>query len=452
MKEILNQIKSQPLESPIVAYKPNSWQEKIELIHTAVLEKKTRIFAVIGESNAGKSTFSQFLYASSQEPIQCCKMSVSPLFSEEELLTQISEQLKSPPMPSLTEFIQQCTTQQQPVLLIIDNAHYLTQTFLQKLITTMHYSSEPSYFHLCLVANPTVLSTIALLDQDIFKNPVEMIQLKDLEETEACEYIRYRLYAQLGELTEMRVKQFYELTDGSIMGINTQLKSFFNLTMASPLQTTKRVKMMVGYSALAFCTLGAIGLAFLMQSHQDFSSLIVHKITVPAIIEKPLLSNIPSMNVAVVRQIMQPALLKKAELQMEDDNDAPVNQVVMDKVLVIPKVIQQKHIPQKVVMTPKHPVHVAVKSNLISSSKGYYTIQVLASKNQADLHRFAQKYQLQKNMSIFQSQKNGQHWYVLTLGSYPKHQSAVNAIKTLPSAITKLNPWIRPFADLKALG
>ena len=57
-----------------------------------------------------------------------------------------------------------------------------------------------------------------------------------------------------------------------------------------------------------------------------------------------------------------------------------------------------------------------------------------------------------KNIKINLTKRNGNDWYVLTLGEFRKREQAQDAVKHLPVKLVQLNPWIRQIGQLKVIG
>lgn len=79
----------------------------------------------------------------------------------------------------------------------------------------------------------------------------------------------------------------------------------------------------------------------------------------------------------------------------------------------------------------------------------YYTIQIIATSNEAALRRFINENHLQNSAVYYQTQRNGSDWFTLIQGSFKSLSLAKGAIKKLASPLQKAEPWIKPIADIQ---
>lgn len=73
-----------------------------------------------------------------------------------------------------------------------------------------------------------------------------------------------------------------------------------------------------------------------------------------------------------------------------------------------------------------------------------YSIQLAARQNKADLTQFMQQHNLSGQTRIYQTQVNGQRWYVLLYGNFPSRTAAYAAVKQLPTNLQQPGFWVRP--------
>jgi DamX protein len=176
-------------------------------------------------------------------------------------------------------------------------------------------------------------------------------------------------------------------------------------------------------------------------------------------IEPILLSEVPPYFVEANRQDVLPTQLRRVELDRPSDNDDEAlidSEPVLDKVVVAPKVVHvtTTPAPKKSSVKSKPAVHAQIvkKASLKtahSALPGRYTIQLLASHNKATLQNFIVKNALTSKAKIRQMNKEGQLWYILTLGEFPQREHAGQAVLHLPKGIGQLKPWIRALSDFK---
>lgn len=87
--------------------------------------------------------------------------------------------------------------------------------------------------------------------------------------------------------------------------------------------------------------------------------------------------------------------------------------------------------------------------SLKSASSSNYTLQLSSSSNYDNLNAWAKKSNL-KNYVVYQTTRNGQHWYVLVSGVYASKDEAKRAVSTLPADVQAKNPWAKPIHQVQA--
>ena len=86
---------------------------------------------------------------------------------------------------------------------------------------------------------------------------------------------------------------------------------------------------------------------------------------------------------------------------------------------------------------------------IMSQSSDHYTIQIIATSNEAALQRFINKHNLQDSAVYYRTRRNGGNWFTLIQGSFKSLSLAKNAIKELASSLQLEEPWIKPIADIQ---
>ena len=79
---------------------------------------------------------------------------------------------------------------------------------------------------------------------------------------------------------------------------------------------------------------------------------------------------------------------------------------------------------------------------------GQYTLQLSGATHEAALNTWAKQQQL-GSYHIYQTQRNGQPWFVLVSGSYATPAKAKRAISALPDAVRAKSPWVKPVSQVK---
>ena len=438
------------------AFKPVSWFPKIEFIQRLILNNSVLI-ALLGEQGSGKTTFVNLLQAELAPEIKSFVVEATPSFDSITFLQQLKKSLTFSDEPSISNFISQSKEQGSHVLLIIDNAHYLSAIFIEE--------GSGCYFHVLLASDFSLVATLNTLAHDAYEDMIHSIEIGALSESETKAYVVRSLFPGLGGekiVTDKRMAQFYQLTEGNRVQIDRHMTTFFSN------ETKKLVRndYLSRYVNLAAAVLLAVTvITYIWHSNyiQAVPPQVITQTPLPIpVVELALSSDIPAYYVSAVRQALIATPLHLTELVAIDEQEGSIDEsmVVLDKVIVAPKVLPQqapkisavieKPTKIQVTATAKLSKRAALLKPIIEQSK--YTIQLLASHNKLKLQRFAQVHHLKNKTQLRQTQRLGKVWYVLTLGEYEQPQQAKKVVNKLPKNIAQFKPWVRPMSDLKVRG
>lgn len=458
------------------AFKPGAWLAKIDFINHLVLFNNV-LMVVLAEQGGGKTTFVKLLQSNLDTTIKSLVVNATTPFHKGQILSQIAQtfHLRTDESAGISNLIDQINERKAHVLIIIDDAHHIPDLFLHEVLSEIKKQGNSGFFHLCLVSDYSLASSLNRLDAESFKNLIHTIEPGSLSENETKTYL-------LGQMTSLnrtekamtakRLKQFYELTGGDIARINQEMMDFFNKDSVTTNKKANSISKRMSV-AISFVVVG-LASAYMWQNQALFSpSLVSQTDKKPALreitamskvapVEPPLVSEIPAFYLASIRQPVQPSPLKKAFDLDYDEDERTDNMVVMDKVLVIPKSIQKRTtvpadvLPSKLVaiqsvvkiekQQPQHQGH-----KIVATGKKV-TIQLLASRNRSDIQRFMASQKIEQPVQIRSVKRDGQVWYVLTMGEYVQLDEAKIVMNQLPTPLRQFKPWIRPVSGLIALG
>lgn len=86
-------------------------------------------------------------------------------------------------------------------------------------------------------------------------------------------------------------------------------------------------------------------------------------------------------------------------------------------------------------------------NNTIYIKDDEYTIQLSASSSIENLKKFVEKNNI-THYQIYETKRNNSKWFILIKGIYKSSDEAKKAIKSLPSALQKDNPWVKSGASV----
>lgn len=500
-------------------FKPSSWIATINFINHLVLFNNV-LMAVFAEPGNGKTTFGELLIHGIDRNITTLKINAHECFNEQHFLTQIAAFDEAYAEDSLNSYIQKINQKKKPVLIIIDDAHWVSEEFLSDVLKEIS-AYESNFFHVCLIADYSLAATLNDLEANHFNDKVHSMELGGLTESETKTYLSKNLPfpKQLDQvLTDKRLEQFNLITAGNIAQINKLMFNYFNPNQVKAEPKHKNVFMQWGIAAAALLIVSSgvylwqnpNGLDFIHIPSSASDSLVYNQVPSPSLI--------PAYSLEASREEVQPSPRKNLA-ELNDDEQRLEQMVVMDKVIATPKELNKKVASrdvsndpelddvdpallaeleqlvnaelmddQKVAQateladaTPTAPIlepqimtdaqaapemvsvipsaklaHVKTIPKKASSKKAIktakkspqkaamkaYTIQLMASHNKQDLIHFIKVNQL-KQAKIGSVNRDGEAWFVVTVGAYSKKEDALAAVKHLPSHLAKLNPWVR---------
>jgi type II secretory pathway predicted ATPase ExeA len=465
-----------------IIFEPASWLIKIDFIHQFVFNNNVLI-SILGDTGSGKSTFAQLLEDKLDRAIRPIRLTTQTIYVRETYIEELSTSLDLPGLTSIQEIVNSVNESQLKTLLIIDNAEQLPESFLKECLDALKQQEGAGCFHICLLSDFSLVKLTSKLARESFRDLIHSIELQPLSEDETKEYVLARLepaIIQQADLSDEAFHDFYQLTEGNIASINTQSLDFFKQKQGKKSFLPKHI---LSYSYIPVIAAVAMGTLYFMYTQLGINSAqpdIFAGTNMQAVeVELPLASEIPYYQLASSHQPMEMLSLQKAELQVadaspddSDSNTPPVKEdlVVMDKVVTIPdvklmnteathakkapivkptlkhaaSVLSQKKSPAKPAPSTPHVAHTQPAAN--------YTIQLLASRDKAELNRIAKRYASNVGVKVRRFNQNGVTWYVLTHGEFSQKQLAKNALTTLPQDLAKFKPWVRSTMSLDKIG
>ena len=170
-------------------------------------------------------------------------------------------------------------------------------------------------------------------------------------------------------------------------------------------------------------------------------------------------NNLPAMQAepAPETESMQPIMIsgKKPEPEKADEPEASVTTEPAEPP-VKPEPEAQPAAEPVMAETPESKPASAAETVFTADEKWImeqpvtnYTIQLLASGNEAALIRFINENNLQNSTKYFRTLRNEKDWYTLIQGSYDSSTAARDARKELSPGLQDLNPWVKSIEGIQ---
>lgn len=87
------------------------------------------------------------------------------------------------------------------------------------------------------------------------------------------------------------------------------------------------------------------------------------------------------------------------------------------------------------------------KQWILAQKSDLYILLFLGSKHKKEIINFAQDENIKGQFAVFETNRNGNEWYHLILGTFKNRDAAKLAIQQIPEQLNK--PWIRPIKDIQ---
>lgn len=463
------------INQPRVLFKPGSWLAKIDFINHLILFNNVLI-TVLSENNGGKTCFSTLLQNNLDQQVKAITLTVTVPCDRDQIMQEVTSQLHLNYTPSmdLTSIATQVNERKAHVVLMIDNAQHLPETFIREALLALKSQADFGFFHLCIVSDYSVVATLNHLVADEFSHLIHTIELGSLSENETRTYVLQRaMTARLIDrpLTEAQFKQFYQLTRGNLANINNTLKSFVTSCISEQKGENKLTVKRVSLAVAAVLVAGMSYLTFNGLYTTPQTQTLVEAMRDNALqnkqasedVSKQFSSQILSWEEASTRQFVYSGLPKQQQLDVPDGLEQSKTVALVDKVIVIPTIklktqqsttqtiITQASTESQLVSLPVFKKQLAVKKTVINHG-AKYTIQLVASRKKIDIQRLKASKPLLANTQIRQFTRNKSLWYILTIGEYTSRSEAQSHAKKLPSELVQLKPWIRSVSGLGMAG
>ncbi len=144
----------------------------------------------------------------------------------------------------------------------------------------------------------------------------------------------------------------------------------------------------------------------------------------------------------------EPAPAVSAPVKAPSTSVAAPTQAPKETASVAPKA-EVKAEPKSAAAAPAGASVTGDASAIKSAPGSHYTLQLSSSSNSANLNAWAKKENLQHYV-VYQTQRNGQPWYVLVSGVYATKDDAKRAVSALPADVQAKNPWAKPIHQVQS--
>ena len=507
------------VEHPFVEHADDAYlysDSQLEMTSNIIMEYLTNPATTIvltGEDGVGKTTFLRKVLRLGYQQYQFCTLRVNDETDFDFIESKIKQRWvlsdtnehSSVADLSIENYVITYLREHTHAVLIIDDAHFLDISTLDRLFTLKHRIGLACPLSLGFILageNTLKLAITELEDSNPACTQVYQINVRPFSREQTGHYIDHRFQrAGLEDeviFDEAKVTEIYKATLGNmrkihakaITALQNQCREDSLDDSLDPHITIRNPKPKIPVlliSILAIIGIGVYANTYMNRKNTD-------EIMVP--LEKPLASE-PTLSPIVHKSNSAPSL-QTPSLPLPNAPTAPTDtldittinapqtspaekpennvsllseslEVLDEKELEVLKDILVKK-TQGVEIKKIDPVEAITKSDAITNKpptinhpaattkgeswlKGLdpesYTLQVVATKSAKQLESLIKNEKLNSDYSYFDKQVNGTTYYVLVIGNYKTRDFALAAVDQLPANLKKNKPWPVPLKNIQ---
>jgi DamX protein len=447
------------------------------------------LLVVSGDYGVGKTRMAQALIDALNDIDDICFVEGQVTSDINSVLTDVYDQFE---LTSHEDFVDLCTKKSEQdglVVLIVDNAHHLSDKVILDLIGLLQESPE-SRLHLVLFSEPYLLDRLESINApDIILTD---FFLQKLSLVEAVDYLNFRMemadYLGPEIFVENKVEPWWRQSQGQLLQLHEYAHNKLLESVAKPQRPrgylSEKRGLPIPHIIAASALVGGLFFWYLYQgrdsksqvepvtssttlSSQSFtessstvaqpSSLAANPV---AAISPEATTSLASSSIAhrVDAETIQPAV-KQSVVPLVQTNDLQNGTVKQGKSEVGTSVKAEKKL--EVSSEPTKPV-AKVKTeapvvNEVKTTQGYsdqektilgwdaseYTLQLVGLSNEKAAREFIASQPNKKDLLLFRSKRAGKDWFVIVTGRYASSAKARQAIQNLADEQKRASPWPR---------
>lgn len=461
------------------------------------------LLVVAGNYGVGKTRMAQALIDALDDADDICFVEGQITSDIDSVLAEVVAQFELSGSLELIEFCKKKSEQDGLVVLIVDNAHHLTDDVILALINLLQ-ENQASRLHLVLFTEPHLLDRL-----DNINAPglvLTDLLLDKFSLTEAVDYLNFRMemadYLGPEVFTEGKVEPWWRQSQGQLLSLHEYAQEKLLASVASP-ESFKSAKssQLVPHIVATSILVGGLLLGYLYLGADSPSKEVDPAAVTPAPL-KPLTSAVSSVEpvihsqpaAAAIRSIssratpdahkIEPAQLngtpsapavsesnpvkpqvdavKQSVVPLAQTDSLDKNAIQKQKPISVSSQLSSKE-PQKVTVSSE-PSRVAIASKskdaevgLIKQASGLsdqektilgwgaseFTLQLVGLSNEKAARDFIAAQTNKKDLLLFKSLRQGKDWFVVVTGRFPTSAKARLAVQSLPDVQKVASPWPR---------
>lgn len=391
-------------------------------------------------------------------------------------------------LAELRRFSQVLANDKNSGVLLLDNAHYLDDRSLGALVSLVQGVEAAGHgMHLVFFAQPDLVSRIdelGLLDVSVYDFDIPLLSPSELSDfLKRHQEFRTETSPKLSAET---VQAIWSRSRG-VPGYSLRLMletARSTTSISKPLLRNIPVGHMVALSVLGIVLVWALllrnpdteqdrtvsELAFTnaqekpdsmreTASREVFKPTDFQPITPKAATVNPASTLTSNKSVGTVETEKEGKEIKEPLAAPEQNRtDGQVLEIELTPTPQVNKPTQHEHTASVTSEPPQGSVRNSVGENdsftadekfLLDQDPSSFTLQVMAASKQEHLVEFVASQENRDSLFLYQGQRGGKAWFIVTAGIYPNRESAAAAITNLPTEQKKGGPWPRQLQNIQ---
>ena len=447
----------------------------LEMTSNIIMEYLTNPATTIvltGERGVGKTTFLRKVLRLGYQQYQFCTVRVredTDFDFIEEKIKQRWElspaKVKSPVVDlSIENYVISYLREHPQAVLIIDDAHNLDSSTLDRLLTLKHRIGLacPAGMGFVLAGEPPLKVKITELEES---NPActqtYQIDVRPLNKDQTESYIQHRLATAGLEadnpLSESDISQIYDLSAGNIKKIHHEASRllrrqldqqiFHESTSAYPQQKNMSPRIL-----MAIFVVILLLVAFATYKHnqpQQNEQEIISLPQAPAI--APATNEVTEDEVPDTQPAVKLAVIEDIDFSNDEDAELDVEEIAKQDPLLAESIEQlndETQAPPAEEPTKSQAHNTSGENWLKQLDPAHYTLQVVATEDINSLKQLVISEKLTADYAFFSKPVKDSTFYVLVIGDFATRQEANDASKQLSETLRKNKPWPVPISKI----
>lgn len=453
------------------------------------------LLVVAGEYGVGKTRMAQALIDALDDADDICFVEGQVTSDINSLLADVLAQFELGSPEDFTEFCQKKSEQDGLVVLIIDNAHHLSDEVITELIGLLQENAE-SRLHLVLFSEPYLLDRLETINApDIVLTD---FLLEKFSLAEAVDYLNFRMemadYLGPEIFIEAKVDPWWRQSQGQLLLLHEQAQERLLESVSKPQRSrgygSDKRGLPIPHIIAASGLVGALflGYLYLGSSSEKPASNVAQPIPIPiqpqstaassqvvsaqasslAIVNPAIATeyksaepvrSLASSSIAAQSNSEKSTVVKQSVVPLAQANELQASAQQQSKA----KVASSVKSVTKVESSSEQSKSVAkVKSEATAASEpkvsqvfsdqektilawdgSEYTLQLVGVSNEKAAHEYIAAQPNKKDLLLFRSKRQGKDWFVVVTGHFPSSSKARQAGQDLSESQKKASPWPR---------